>query len=147
MTSHTFREGDTVHVRSINKAGVIVELLSADKYRVAIGSLSLICRSGEITPAQPPRVHPLGVQPPPLPHKPPPPKAIDLHGLTTTEAIRRVEAHVDRAILAGCSHLKVVHGLGTGRVQRAVHDYLSSLRVVRHFKINDFNPGETDVYL
>jgi dsDNA-specific endonuclease/ATPase MutS2 len=65
----------------------------------------------------------------------PAPKSIDLHGMSADNAIRAVEQHLNRVILNG-----------TGRVRSAVHNLLSSLGVVRAFRLNDENPGETDVY-
>lgn len=76
----------------------------------------------------------------------PAPKSIDLHGMSTDDAVRAVERHLNRVILSGAQQTKIIHGLGTGKVRCAIHTLLSSLHVVRAFRLNDANPGETDVY-
>jgi DNA mismatch repair protein MutS2 len=58
-----------------------------------------------------------------------------------------MDAWLDKVILSDLSRVKVLHGLGTGRVLAAVHARLRELKAVRNFKINERNPGETDVYL
>jgi DNA mismatch repair protein MutS2 len=58
-----------------------------------------------------------------------------------------LDSWLDAVILSDLYHVKVVHGLGTGRVQRAVHERLQNFKAVRRFAINQHNAGETDVYL
>jgi DNA mismatch repair protein MutS2 len=49
---------------------------------------------------------------------------VDLRGQTGDEALAAVEAALDRAALAGQSHLVVVHGHGTGALRKRVRAYL-----------------------
>lgn len=72
---------------------------------------------------------------------------IDLHGLVAQVAIEKLELFLDRAILGGAQELKVIHGLGTGKLQKVVHQYLSASPVVTNFKIEISNPGVTRVFL
>lgn len=74
------------------------------------------------------------------------PDKIDLHGLTVEEALERVEEAVNQAILFEMGQLQIVHGIGTGRVKKAVHAYLSESPVVEQFKVDTLNPGVTWVY-
>jgi DNA mismatch repair protein MutS2 len=73
--------------------------------------------------------------------------SIDLHGLTVDQASRALEEWLNQMILSDAKQGKVIHGLGTGRVQRATHEILARYSAVRAFRINDANPGQTDVYL
>jgi dsDNA-specific endonuclease/ATPase MutS2 len=75
-----------------------------------------------------------------------PPAAVDLHGLCVDDACRKLEDWLNQMILARMWHGKVIHGLGTGKLQLATHEVLSRYQAVRAFKINQFNRGETDVY-
>lgn len=72
---------------------------------------------------------------------------IDLHRLTRDEAAESLEQILDRALLQGCSRIKVIHGIGSGVVKRAVHDYLSQARHVSEYKADPLNPGVTWVLL
>ncbi|HZL20380.1 MAG TPA: Smr/MutS family protein [Polyangia bacterium] len=49
---------------------------------------------------------------------------VDLRGQSGDDALAQVEAALDRAALAGQSHLMVVHGHGTGTLRKRVRAYL-----------------------
>jgi len=49
---------------------------------------------------------------------------VDLRGQTGDDALAAVEAALDRAALAGQSHVVVVHGHGTGALRKRVRAYL-----------------------
>jgi DNA mismatch repair protein MutS2 len=148
MSAQRFKEGEAVHIIYLKKDGVIQTALGAGKYRVANGSLTVTCSERDLTPSQSPR--PTSSSTPqtsrPSTH-PRPPQSLDLHGLTVDEAVRKLDAWLDAVILSDLSHAKIVHGLGTGRVQRAVHERLKTFTAVKRYAINQFNPGETDIYL
>ena len=46
-------------------------------------------------------------------------------GLTVDEALPLVDKALDKAILAGRNRIRVVHGVGTGRLRQAVRGYLT----------------------
>lgn len=149
-----FRVGDTVTVHALNADGRIVEALSPGVYRVAVRSLHITVKETEIAPAvsnasathltQSARHREVNVvtkRPERVPH------TIDLHGLTVDDACRTLEQWLNAMIVTGAKQGKVIHGLGSGKVQRATHETLSRYSAVRAFRLNDLNPGETDVYL
>jgi DNA mismatch repair protein MutS2 len=49
---------------------------------------------------------------------------VDLRGQTGDDSLAVVEAALDRAALAGQSHLMVVHGHGTGALRKRIRGYL-----------------------
>lgn len=49
---------------------------------------------------------------------------IDLRGLRVDEAIDRLDADLDAAVVAGRDELRVIHGIGTGALRRAVREHL-----------------------
>jgi len=51
---------------------------------------------------------------------------IDLVGLRAREAIEALQGFLDRAVRSGASEVRIVHGVGTGALKRAVHDFLGS---------------------
>ena len=50
---------------------------------------------------------------------------INLLGLRVREALPRLEIFLDRAILSNQSSVRIVHGMGSGALRRAVREYLS----------------------
>jgi dsDNA-specific endonuclease/ATPase MutS2 len=143
----SFNEGDHVLVKALKKTGTVEAVLAQSRYKVRIGSLSLTCCGEELAPSSQPAPPRHSTAPRRMDHSPRPPESLDLHGLTVDDAVRTMDAWLDKVILSDLSRVKVLHGLGTGRVLAAVHARLRELKAVRNFKINERNPGETDVYL
>lgn len=147
MSAHAFKVGESVTVRTLKKTGVVTEQLGSDLYVVAIGSLT--CRVShrdlESAPGNKPSsgVSSLKAQA----TRGSVSSSLDLHGLTVLEAVSRLEVWLNDAIVAGLQQVKVIHGLGSGRVQRGVHEALGRYPAVRAFRVNDANPGVTDVYI
>jgi|GEM_PF-788433 len=156
MTSERplFSKGDVVTVKSLGRSGVVIERLSNGSYRISLGALSVSARSGELSlePNASRAPQPSQVKGKELIRKTQTRarsvrSAIDLHGFTVDQATRALEEWLNQMILSGAKQGKVIHGLGSGRVQRATHEILARYSAVRAFRINDANPGETDVYL
>jgi DNA mismatch repair protein MutS2 len=51
---------------------------------------------------------------------------LDLHGLTSDEALVRVDVFLHGAFRSGYYRVRIIHGKGTGTLRDAVHRYLSS---------------------
>jgi len=145
--SSVFVVGARVQVAALRKSGVIHEFLSHGKVRIEAGTSSIVCHISQLTPALPQKIHTstsIKIGRPKAKHQF---FAIDLHGHRTDEAIRKLEILLDQALLAGADRIKVIHGFGSGKVQKAVHQYLATMRCVENFKLNPLNAGETDVFL
>src|SRR5690606_11929412 len=52
-------------------------------------------------------------------------RELKLLGLRVQEALNRLEAFLDRAQEAGIPSVRIVHGLGTGALKRAVAEFLA----------------------
>ena len=51
---------------------------------------------------------------------------IDLHGYHVEEALAALDRFLDDAILGELDRVQIIHGIGTGRLRNAIHEYLSS---------------------
>ena len=71
---------------------------------------------------------------------------LDLHGQTVSEALHRLEYFISDAVMSGAQQVEVMHGIGSGALQRAVHAYLKSCPVIRMYKFQEQNTGTTVVY-
>ncbi|MBD3235408.1 MAG: hypothetical protein GF330_01730 [Candidatus Eisenbacteria bacterium] len=56
---------------------------------------------------------------------------IDLRGLSREECLAQLDLYLDRALLAGYPQVRIIHGKGTGTLQREVQAYLKKHRHVR----------------
>jgi DNA mismatch repair protein MutS2 len=72
---------------------------------------------------------------------------VDLHGLTTEEALARADRAINDALLADVSQLRFIHGRSGGRIRAALHQWLRGLPSVRRFYIDGWNEGVTIVDL
>ncbi|MFP4211087.1 MAG: endonuclease MutS2 [Alkalispirochaeta sp.] len=75
---------------------------------------------------------------------------LDIRGKRVHEAIDEVERQVDDAILRGLHSFSVIHGTGTGALQKGVHDYLATRREVVSYRFarpEDGGFGKTMVEL
>ena len=70
---------------------------------------------------------------------------LHLVGLRVEEALPLLDKAIDRAIMDGCSQIHVVHGHGTGRLRKAVQDFLSAHSVVKGFRAENQSAGGTGV--
>lgn len=70
---------------------------------------------------------------------------MDLHGLTTVEALARVDDALNEALLADAAELRVIHGRSGGRLRAALHRHLRDLN--RGFRLDPSNEGVTIVAL
>jgi DNA mismatch repair protein MutS2 len=50
---------------------------------------------------------------------------LNLIGMRAPDALRKLEEFLDHAYLTSQTEVRVVHGLGSGALRRAIHDYLS----------------------
>lgn len=58
---------------------------------------------------------------------------LDLHGMREEEALREVEKFLDTAMAQNIDSVRIIHGLGSGRLQKAVRAYLSRSPYVARF--------------
>ena len=65
-----------------------------------------------------------------------PESTCDLRGERVEEALEALDAHLDRAVVAGRRGACVVHGIGTGAVRKAVRNHLHG-----HAQVRAFRPG------
>ncbi len=148
-----FLVGETALVIALNKKGRVVEVKPRGRYKITLGSLQIECKEDELaaTTPLPPETASASAVSPSLPkdivRKKGTLRRLDLHGLRVMEAMARVETHLDRAILAGLDEVSIIHGFGSGKVTEALHELLSTLSVVKRFKLEEGNPGVTRVFL
>lgn len=70
---------------------------------------------------------------------------INLLGMTVPEAIEEVDAFIDRAVLSGLEEVKIVHGLGTGKLRDGIRNHLRGHKNVAEFRAGKYGEGEAGV--
>ena len=76
-------------------------------------------------------------------------KAVDrelrLRHLTVDEALWRLDQYLNDAFMAGLPSVRIVHGKGTGKLRRAVHDSLAKHTLVKSYRLGDYGEGDYGV--
>lgn len=149
----TFKLEQSVKVKKLRQFGRIVEILRPGSYRVAVGTLTIVCRESDLEAGNPPPSKHADMAPRSSTTVTAPARSakqlerLDLHGKTAADAVALLEDHLNMVVLAGMNRFDVLHGIGTGRVMDAVHAYLRSSPLVGNFQLDSFNPGVTRVFL
>ena len=70
---------------------------------------------------------------------------INLLGMTVPEALSEVDNFIDRAVLNNLEEIKVIHGVGTGKLREAISAHLRRHKNVSSFRLGKYGEGETGV--
>lgn len=70
---------------------------------------------------------------------------INVIGLTVHEALPEVEAFLDAAVIANLEEVRIVHGVGTGKLRAGIHDFLRTHKNVAEYRFGKYGEGETGV--
>ena len=68
-----------------------------------------------------------------------------LRRLTTEEALYRLDQYLYDAFMAGLPSVRIVHGKGTGKLRRAVHESLAKHPLVKSYRLGDYGEGDYGV--
>jgi DNA mismatch repair protein MutS2 len=66
---------------------------------------------------------------------------LNLIGMRTADALRRLEEFLDQAYLTNRGEVRIVHGIGSGALKKAVHEYLSDSPYCAGFRQADPHHG------
>lgn len=137
--------GDEVWVESLQRNGqVVARAQGRGRYKVQVGSLTVEVPEAELGP--PPTMEKgrgksgggidtgqvstdeISSQ-------------IDLRGLSGDEAAAQLERFLDRAVLAGLSTLRIIHGKGTGALRKRVGEFLKDFSGAKSYRLGEWNEG------
>ncbi|MEM4251792.1 MAG: Smr/MutS family protein, partial [Candidatus Bathyarchaeia archaeon] len=125
-----FSVGDLV-TTELGQQGRIEEISDGDIF-VRVGSMRFKARASQLTPVgketpeKPPRRLPEGVSLQRREAVSQISSELNLIGSRVDEALARVDEFLDAAFLEGFGRIRIIHGAGTGRLKRAIIDFLKS---------------------
>ena len=77
--------------------------------------------------------------------RPMPVREVNLIGMTVSEALIEAETFIDGAIVSNLSQVRIVHGMGTGKLRKAIHEMLKKHKRVQEFRLGVYGEGESGV--
>lgn len=144
IINDNFNVGDTVKIISLNKVGKIASV-NKNKYGVNTGNLTInvdgsdlektkVKTTSKVTINSKVRTTKMSME-------------LNLIGKRVEEALNELSAYLDRARLMNLPSVRIIHGYGTGRLQKAIHEYLKKENNIEyHFGgQNDGGMGSTIV--
>ncbi len=145
--------GREVFVKSLRCRGEILRFLSPDEITVRAGALKVTTSLDDLETSS--REH-VGRRAAPTPSRSGSlglmkeksgsvPLRLDLRGLNLEEALAKVEKHIDDSILAGRDHIEIIHGKGTGKLRRGLHEYLEKKGDLLRYRLGGEGEGGSGV--
>lgn len=68
---------------------------------------------------------------------------INIMGMRVDEALRVLDKFVDKALIQGMPRIRILHGIGTGRLMNAVKEHFSRTDFIKGIKSDEKNTGVT----
>lgn len=138
--------GATVFIEKTQSRGQVIFISNKkDEIEVLCGSIKMHCKfadlqiiSGDEQKKEKTKV---------IKHMPPsrPLLEINVLGMTVEEALYEVDNFIDRAVTDNLEEIKVIHGVGTGRLKNAIAQHLKGKKNVESFRLGKYGEGETGV--
>ena len=70
---------------------------------------------------------------------------IDVRGKRVNEAIHEIEKFLDKVLLTNYKTVDILHGKGTGALQKAIHEHLNKMTFIDKFNFAPINEGGTGI--
>jgi DNA mismatch repair protein MutS2 len=142
-----FSPGEQVHVAALGKA-IVREVRKGGRYLVDLKGRAMVVTEAQLTPVdEPKRKTKQSDHASQAPTRADARASIDLHGMTSDEAVHALDRFLSDALLASLDEVRIVHGRSGGRLKAAVHGRLRELPAVAAFRVDPSNPGVTIVRL
>lgn len=140
--------GDNVYIHSMNMNGTVVGLpndrgnlfvqMGILRSQVRLSDISLIDEKPEEMPrsrhSNPLRSSALMKSASISPE-------INLIGMKVDEACAELEKYLDDALLSHLSSVRIIHGRGTGALQKGIHNFLKHQKFIKSFRLAEFEDG------
>ncbi len=153
--------GQTVYVKNIGREGVVQNIRQAKgEAEILCGSMKIRSKISDLSILIPTQNAQTTVKKPKwqtrakddkvqvkksISPKPVPSLEINVIGLTVMEAVPEIEAFIDSAVIANLEEVRVVHGVGTGKLRAGIHDFLRTHKNVESYRFGKYGEGETGV--
>jgi DNA mismatch repair protein MutS2 len=141
----TLNIGDYVMVKTLGSKGRIVDIdKSGDTYEVIVGNARMKLKrffvektlaEKESNGAVKSRIDVDKIDEPEL----------NVMGMRVEEALNTLDRFLDRAVVEGIPRVKILHGIGTGRLMQAIRKHLTDGRYIKALQKDEKNSGVTIV--
>ena len=148
-TAENIKQGSEVFVKTMQSQGVVLSVNEKkNEAQVACGSIKLRCKFQDLqvvrtSPAKKNTEVRVKKSMPAAPTSPL--LEINVLGMTVEEALYEVDNFIDKAVMDNLEEIKVIHGVGTGKLRSAIAQHLKRHKNVKSFRLGKYGEGETGV--
>ena len=145
-TKDNLKQGMSVFVKQMGCNGQVISVTpKKNEAEVACGGMKLRCKIGDLLitgnkqskPNKARVIKNIPISSPIL--------EINVLGMTVEEALYEVDNFIDKAVTDNLNEIKVIHGVGTGKLRAAIAQHLKRNRNVESFRLGKYGEGETGV--
>ncbi len=144
-TKENLKAGATVFVRQMQSLGQVVSFSpKKGEAEVMCGSMKLHCKLADLSIVAKTENKQKVKVVKNIPYERPL-LEINVLGLTVEEALYELENFIDKAVTDNLEEIKVIHGVGTGKLRSAISQRLARHKNVESFRLGKYGEGETGV--
>lgn len=143
----TLKAGDKVFLQSLNAEGTVLSVnQSKGEAQVQSGFMQVRCKIKELFLARKKQEKKERVEViRNLQERPVVPREVNLIGLSASEALQELDDFLDSAVLNNFDEVRIVHGMGTGKLRAAVQNALRKDKRIKEFRLGKYGEGESGV--
>ncbi len=145
--AENIKEGTEVYVKPMDCSGVVTAVSkNKGEIEVACGSLKMHLKYRDVSViGQTEKEVQKSVKVVKRLPKTQPVLEINVLGMTVMEALYEVDNFIDGAVTDNLEEIKVIHGVGTGKLRKAISEHLKRHKNVESFRSGKYGEGETGV--
>ncbi len=147
--------GVKVYVKSTNQEGVVqsvrpqkqeAEILCGNiRMRMKFSDLAVVIEPQKAQTVKKPKKQDTVQVSKSLNERRAPSLEVNVIGMTVHEALPEVEAFIDSAVISNLEEVRIVHGVGTGKLRAGIHEMLRLHKNVAEYRLGKYGEGETGV--
>lgn len=133
-----------MYIRSLGKKGIVL-LVAGEDVELKLGNIRVRAQKADLEHAIDQDQVQLEITPPSIVRTPKdrasPGIELDLRGQQVDEALENLGYYLDKAFLAGLPWVRIIHGMGMGRLRSAVRQVLKTYPQIKTFESGKENEG------
>lgn len=146
LTRQNIKVGSAVYIKPMECKGEIASFSAVkDEAEVTSGSIKMHLKFSDLLFIDEQKEKPKYVKVVKKLTKNAPVLEINVLGMTVEEALYEVDNFIDSAVTESLPEIKVIHGVGTGRLKNAIAQHLKRHKNVESFRLGKYGEGETGV--
>lgn len=151
-TEKDLKVGARVYLQSTDQTGTVQSVrMEKKEAEVLCGSMRMRCKFSELfvlgnaqitqTDTKKEKVQVTKSLAP----RPAPSLEINVIGETVQDALSQIVGFLDAAVLANLEEVRIVHGMGTGKLRAGIHEFLKKQKHVESYRLGKYGEGDTGV--